>query len=67
MSSDASVTQDGPVALTVSQVAQQMAVSHPTVLRWVRSGDLPAIRVGRIVRIPTDAFDAFIAARTSGN
>jgi excisionase family DNA binding protein len=36
---------------TVGEVARQLRVSNMTVYRLVKSGDLPAVRVGRGYRI----------------
>ena len=36
---------------TVAEVARRLRVSNMTVYRLVRSGDLPAVRVGRGYRI----------------
>ena len=41
---------------TASEVALELGVSLRTVRRWVADGRLPATRVGRSVRIPTDAY-----------
>ncbi|MGI8774975.1 MAG: helix-turn-helix domain-containing protein [Actinomycetota bacterium] len=37
--------------LTVAEVARQLRVSNMTVYRLVRSGQLPAVRVGRGYRL----------------
>jgi excisionase family DNA binding protein len=37
--------------LTVNEAAALLRVSHVTIRRWIWSGKLPAIRVGRILRI----------------
>jgi len=38
--------------LTVAEAAKRLQVSHPTVWRWIRSGKLPAYRVGpKTIRI----------------
>jgi len=50
--------------LTVAEVAETMRVSKMTVYRLARSGDLPAVRVGRSYRVPQDALDAFLATST---
>jgi excisionase family DNA binding protein len=39
-----------PTLLTVRQVAARLNVHPGTVRRWVRSGRLPAVKVGRVVR-----------------
>lgn len=41
---------------TAAEAASELGVSLRTVRRWVADGRLPAIRVGRSVRIPTDAY-----------
>ncbi len=40
--------------LTVEEVADYFNVARMTVYRWVRSGKLPAIQVGRAYRIDED-------------
>ena len=48
-------TPDGTVLLTPSEVAQLTKVSRETVYREIDRGELPAIHVGRQLRIdPTD-------------
>ena len=37
--------------LTVQEAAQRLKVSTRTVRRWVKQGDLPAIKIGKTVRI----------------
>lgn len=37
--------------LTAPQVAEHCAVSLRTVRRWIAEGDLPALRLGRSIRI----------------
>lgn len=49
--------------VTVAEVASMMRVSKMTVYRLVHSGELPAIRVGRSFRVPTDAVHEYL--RTS--
>ena len=41
--------------LTVAEVASLMRVSKMTVYRLVNAGTLPAVRVGRSVRVPEQA------------
>lgn len=41
-----------PTLLTVSEVADMLGVSTMTVYRLVASGEIPAVRIGRCVRIP---------------
>jgi excisionase family DNA binding protein len=53
--------------LTVAEFANAHGVREPTVLRWVRSGELPSIRLGRRVLIPADALDRLLARREAGD
>lgn len=48
--------------LTVAEVAAMMRVSKMTVYRLVHSGELPAVRVGRSFRVPSDAVDDYLRA-----
>ena len=48
--------------LTVAEVAETMRVSKMTVYRLTRSGELPAVRVGRSYRVPQDALESFLAS-----
>jgi excisionase family DNA binding protein len=47
---------------TVAEVADALRVSTMTVYRLVQSGDLPALRVGRAIRIPADGLGAYLAS-----
>jgi excisionase family DNA binding protein len=46
--------------MTVREVATLLRVSKMTVYRLTESGDLPAVRVGRSVRIPTSAVRGYL-------
>ncbi len=53
---------DGPHSapwLTVQQVAERFQVSRVTVWRWIRSGRLAGIRVGRVRRIAMQDIRSF--------
>jgi excisionase family DNA binding protein len=54
------------VLLTVREVAESMRVSTMTVYRLIRSGALPAIRVGKHFRIRARDLDGFLDTRTVG-
>lgn len=49
-----------PLFLTVAEVAVMLRVSKMTVYRFVNSGELASVRVGRSIRIPHAAAKAFI-------
>jgi excisionase family DNA binding protein len=46
--------------LTVAEVAALMRVSKMTVYRLVNAGTLPAVRVGRSVRVPEQAVHDYL-------
>ena len=50
-----------PRFLTVAEVADAMRVSKMTVYRMIHSGQMPAVRMGRSVRVPRKAVDDLIA------
>lgn len=53
--------------LLPSEVADQMRCTTQTVLRWIRHGELRAIRLGgRMVRIDPADLSAFAATRKTG-
>lgn len=46
--------------LTVQEIAKELRVSWKTVTRWIQSGDLPAIKVGRTYRILKSDYQDFL-------
>ncbi len=58
---DANVVQQLPAYETLSAFAARHAVALNTVRRWVSRG-MPVVRLARIVRVKSDAADAWIEA-----
>ena len=53
--------------LTARAVADRLGVSTETILRWVRCGELPAIRLpGGAIRFREGELDAWLASRATG-
>ena len=50
--------------LTVAEVAVGMRVSNMTVYRLIKSGELPAVRVGKGYRIRESALERFLEDRS---
>lgn len=51
--SHTTTSQRVPPTLTVYETARVMQVVPATVYTWVRDGDLPSVKLGGRVRIPT--------------
>jgi excisionase family DNA binding protein len=49
--------------LTASEVADLLRVSSMTVYRLIRSGELPAVRVGRSYRVRREDLDAYLESQ----
>jgi excisionase family DNA binding protein len=49
--------------LTVEQIAENLQVSDQTVRRWIRAGELRAIKLGRAFRIRESDLQEFLNAR----
>ena len=47
--------------LTVAEVAHMLKLNQQTVRNWIDQGSLPALRVGRRVRIKRSDFDQVLA------
>jgi excisionase family DNA binding protein len=52
--------------LTVAEVAEVLKLNQQTVRNWIDQGSLPALRVGRRVRIKRSDFDRILAESYSG-
>ncbi len=46
--------------LTAAEVAEQLRVSTMTIYRLIRSGELPAVRVGRNYRVRAEDLTAYL-------
>lgn len=50
--------------LTTEQVARRLAVDPNTVRRWIKAGDLEAVKAGRGWRVHPTEYAAFVARNT---
>jgi excisionase family DNA binding protein len=55
------------VFLTVAEVAATLKLNQQTVRNWIDQGSLPAVRVGRRVRIKRSDFERILDESYSGN
>jgi excisionase family DNA binding protein len=52
--------------LTVAEVAELLKLNQQTVRNWIDQGSLPALRVGRRVRIRRSDFDRLLEQGSTG-
>jgi len=52
--------------ITATEVAERLGVDVSTVHRWARAGEIPAFRLGRVVRFDPDAVDAWVSGQMVG-
>ena len=52
--------------LTVAEVAEILKLNQQTVRNWIDAGTLPAVRIGRRVRIKRSDFDGVVEAGYGG-
>ncbi len=50
--------------LTVAEAAKVLRLSRALVYQLASKGEIPSIRIGRSVRIPAPALEAWVRART---
>jgi excisionase family DNA binding protein len=60
------VACEGVKLLTSRQVAVALQCSERLVWGWTKDGDLPAVRLGRLVRYRIDDVEEFIARHQGG-
>lgn len=51
--------------LTVDQVAAKLQVRSTTIREWIRKGQLPAVKLGRIYRIEPEQLERFIKSKNT--
>ena len=50
----------GDTMYTVTEVAKQFSVSRQTVLKWIKTGKIKAVKVVKVYRIPKEEIDRLI-------
>ena len=56
---------DGRLLLRVDEAARLLAIGTTLAYELVGRGDLPSVKLGRSVRVPRAALEAWIAAKTT--
>ncbi|MGH7867236.1 MAG: helix-turn-helix domain-containing protein, partial [Candidatus Dormibacteraceae bacterium] len=54
------------MVLRVEEVHELLGISQWTIYEMIRRRELPALRIGRLIRIPRPALEEWIAAQTTG-
>jgi excisionase family DNA binding protein len=52
--------------LTVAEIATELKMNQQTIRNWIDSGDLPAIRLDRRVRVKRSDFDPLLESSYTG-
>ena len=52
---------------TVEELAEHLHVHWQTILNYIRSGELEAVRLGKGYRISKESFKKFIEKRSTGS
>jgi excisionase family DNA binding protein len=60
------VMADQDELLTVAEIAATLKMNQQSIRNWIDSGYLPAIRIGRRVRVKRSDFDALLEASYTG-
>lgn len=55
------------VALTVEEAARRLGVGRTTMYALVASGEVQSVQIGRLRRVPVQALDSYIAARSQAS
>ena len=57
---------DSGLLLRAGDVSRLLGVGRSTVYELIARGELPAIRIGRLVRVPRPALEEWIVRNTAG-
>jgi excisionase family DNA binding protein len=58
---------DDQLLLTVPETAKLLRISRNLAYELVARGELPAVRLGRVIRIPRGALNDWVKASASGH
>ena len=58
-----SITEQQRPLLTIADTAARLNLSEHTIRRRIASGELPAVRLGALIRIDPDDLDQWLAER----
>ena len=52
---------------TVAELAERLRLNQQTLRNWIDQGSLPAVRIGRRVRVLNSDFERLVAGDAAGN
>jgi excisionase family DNA binding protein len=52
---------------TVAELAQRLRLTQQTLRNWIDQGSLPAVRIGRRVRVLNSDFERLVAGRAAND
>lgn len=58
------VYYENNLAMTITQAAERLQVHPNTIRRQIDKGQIPAIRIGRLIRIPAEIIENMLNPRT---
>ena len=61
------ITREPPVTISVQVAAATLGVSRTTAYRLAATGEIPAVRVGRSLRVPVHRLVALLDGKTAAN
>jgi len=61
------MTDEATRAVTTAEGVLRLSVHQQTVQRLIRAGELRAVRIGRVWRVPVDALGDYLARRPAEN
>lgn len=59
-------TEEYETLLTIAEVANVLRVSKMTIYRLVHDGQIPSMRIGKSLRVPVSALDAYLGKGDNG-
>lgn len=54
-----------PLTFTVNETARELRIGRNKVYDLIRAGDLPALHIGRAIRVPVSALRAWLESNIS--
>ena len=53
-----------PLLVSPREAARVLGISIGTMYLWLKSGEVPSVRIGALIRVPVEGLRAFVEARS---